>query len=121
MAQTRARLEALDAALPGVTDEAERKAALRVLRYWHTRVATAEIPPLADGTTVEFGCRVTYRLRGKTATIAIVGDDEAAPAAGAIAFSAPLARAMMGAEVGECVDFNGAADAIEIIAITPLG
>ena len=117
LARTRARLDALEAALPGITEEAGRKAALRELRYWHTRAATAELAPVPDGATVEFGCTVTYRLRGKTGAIAIVGDDEADPAAGAIAFSAPLARAMIGAEVGECVDFNGVAEAIEILAI----
>ena len=65
-----------------------------------------------------FGCRVTYRLNGRDKTIAIVGDDEADPADGRISFSAPLARAMMDAAVGEMVDFAGKPDAVEIVAIT---
>jgi transcription elongation GreA/GreB family factor len=48
-----------------------------------------------------------------------VGFDESDPAAGRIAFSAPLARAMIGAEVGETLDFGGNADAIEVVSITP--
>jgi transcription elongation GreA/GreB family factor len=67
---------------------------------------------------VGFGATVTFALRGKTRTITIVGDDEADPANGLLAWSAPLARAMMGAEVGELVDFNGEDEAIEIVAIS---
>ena len=48
----------------------------------------------------------------------VVGDDEADPANGMIAFSAPLARALMGAEVGELIEFAGREEAIEILAIT---
>jgi transcription elongation GreA/GreB family factor len=50
----------------------------------------------------------------------IVGDDEAEPPAGRISFSAPLARAMMGACVGDLVDFAGQAEAIEILEIAPI-
>ena len=52
------------------------------------------------------------------AAITIVGDDEARPASGLLAFSAPLCRAMMDAEVGEKLDFAGKSEAIEILAIT---
>ena len=47
----------------------------------------------------------------------IVGGDEADPAQGSIAFSAPLARALMGAEVGESVEYQGREDAIAIVAV----
>ena len=50
----------------------------------------------------------------------IVGDDEADPAAGRISFSAPLARALIGACVGDLVDFAGQAEAIEIMEIAPI-
>ena len=60
-----------------------------------------------------------FALNGKAKSITIVGDDEADPAGGLIAWSAPLARAMMGAEGGELVDFNGKAEAIEVIAVSP--
>jgi transcription elongation GreA/GreB family factor len=50
----------------------------------------------------------------------IVGDDEADPGAGKLAFSAPLARALIGAGAGDWSDFNGQADAIEIVAVAPI-
>lgn len=113
------KLAEAEAALEGVSDEAELKKLRRTLRYWSTRQATAELTtPPADG-TVGFGCTVRFALNGKARSITIVGDDEADPAGGLIAWSAPLARAMMGAEEGELVDFNGKAEAIEVIAVSP--
>lgn len=100
-------------------DEAVIKKARREQRYWSTRAATAELMPAPDGDTVAFGCTVQYRLNGKARWMTIVGDDEADPAAGLIAWSAPLARAMMEAEEGELVDFGGKAEAIEVLAIRP--
>ena len=49
--------------------------------------------------------------------ITIVGADEARPAAGLLAFSAPLCRAMMDAEVGDLCDFADQPDVIEIVSI----
>jgi len=100
------------------TDDAEAiKKLRRDLRYWQTRRATAvETAPRDDG-AVGFGNRVTYTLVGKQRVVTLVGDDEADPAAGTIAFSAPLARALMGAEAGELVAFNGREDAIEVLAV----
>jgi transcription elongation GreA/GreB family factor len=104
----------LEAALLPLTDEAAVKKVRRELRYWSTRQATAQLAPQPGGATVEFGCTVTFALRGKAKTITIVGDDEADPADGLVSFSAPLSRAMMGAEEGDLADFGGEADAIEI-------
>lgn len=113
------KLAEAEAALQGVTDEAEIKKLRRTLRYWSTRAATAEVTgPPADG-TVGFGCTVRFALNGKERSVTIVGDDEADPASGLIAWSAPLARAMMGAEEGELVDFGGKAEAIEVLAVSP--
>ena len=117
LAMIQAKVVELEALLATLTDEEEIKAARRELRYWGTRQATAQLVPLPDGETVEFGCSVTFRLNGQERTIRIVGDDEADPAAGLISFSAPLSRAMMEAEAGEMVAFGGKADAIEILAI----
>ncbi|MEH3099256.1 GreA/GreB family elongation factor [Sphingomonas adhaesiva] len=111
------RIATLEAALAEAADEEAVKAVRRDLRYWATRRATAiETPPRDDG-AVGFGNRVTYRLAGKERVVTLVGDDEADPGAGAIAFSAPLARALMGAEAGEFVGFNGREDAIEVVAV----
>ena len=98
--------------------EADVEAAKRSLRYWQVRQITAEPMPVPGGDRVEFGATVTFRLDGKKRSLTIVGDDEADPAAGLVAFSAPLARAMMDAEPGEFVSFAGREDAIEVLTIT---
>jgi len=110
-------LALIEALLPGVSEEAEIAAARRSLRYWRNRQATAQLVPPPAGDSVAFGCRVTLRMNGQERAIAIVGDDEAEPASGLLAYSAPLCRAIMDAEVGEKVDFAGKGEAIEIIAI----
>lgn len=111
-------LEAEVAALAGLAaDDPQLKAAKRSLRYWHTRQITAEQMPIPSGKTVEFGVHVTFRLNGNERTLGIVGDDEADPAGDLISWSAPLARAMMGTEAGEMLDFSGRPDAIEVVAI----
>jgi transcription elongation GreA/GreB family factor len=111
------RVAELTATVAAETDELALADAQRSLRYWRTRLATAELapPPPADEAT--FGSRVSFRLNGAERTIDLVGDDEADPAAGKLAFSAPLARALIGAGPGDYADFGGKADAIEIVAV----
>jgi transcription elongation GreA/GreB family factor len=111
------RLAVLEAAIAAETDEAVRTDLQRKLRYWGTRQATAQLMPAPSGDVVAFGSRVRFRLGGAERAIDIVGDDEADPAAGRIAFSAPLARAMMGAQAGDFADFGGKPDAIEIVLV----
>lgn len=113
----RAKVAELEALIPTLGDETEIAAARRELRYWHTRQSTAEPMPVPDGRTVAFGTSVTFRLKGKERTLQLVGDDEADPAQNRIAFSAPLARAMMDAEAGDFADFGGEEDAIEVLGI----
>lgn len=98
-------------------EETTVAAAKRDLRYWQTRQITAEVQPMPSGETVEFGATVTFLLDGKRRTLTIVGDDEADPANGLISFSAPLARALLGAEPGELLPFGPREEAIEILAI----
>ena len=117
LAQIHAKVTALEAALPGVTDEDAIKAARRELRYWRNRQATAQSMPPADGTHVAIGCAVTFRLNGQQRSITIVGHDEADPAAGLVSFAAPLCRAMIDAETGDRVDFAGKSEAIEILSL----
>ncbi|HUD93622.1 GreA/GreB family elongation factor [Sphingobium sp.] len=114
---TREKVEALESVDVAAMDEEAAKKHKRELRYWRTRLATAELRPVADGETVAFGTRVTYRLNSQEKTVAIVGDDEADPHDGRISFSSPLARAMMDAEVGEKLDFAGKVEALEIVGI----
>ncbi|WP_338426337.1 GreA/GreB family elongation factor [Sphingopyxis kveilinensis] len=109
----------IEAAISGETDADARKKLQRRLRYVHTRHATAEVQaPPADG-VVGIGSRVRYRLNGDERTVTIVGHDEADPAAGHIAFTAPVGRALMGAEAGESVAFQGREDAITILSADP--
>lgn len=116
-AQIVARVAALEAALAATTDAEAAKPIARDLRYWKTRRATAiETAPRADG-VVGFGNRVRFSLAGRERTVTLVGDDEAEPAAGLIAFSAPLARALMGTEAGDYAAFNGNEDAIEVLSV----
>lgn len=117
---TREKVAALEAVDIGVMEEETAKKHRRELRYWRTRLATAELRPVSDDQAVAFGTRVTYRLNGQEKTVALVGDDEADPHEGRISFSSPLARAMMDAEAGERVDFAGRAEAVEVVAIAPL-
>jgi transcription elongation GreA/GreB family factor len=106
-----AELEAADtAALP----EEQRETALRELRYWRTRKATAQPMPSPGDEEVAFGSRVVVRQEGALRTIDIVGDDEADPHAGRLAFSAPLSRALIGGFPGEEVRFGG--KTIEILS-----
>lgn len=113
-----AAIEAQLAVLAGAAqDDPQLKAAQRDLRYWQTRQITAELMPVPSGEQVEFGTSVTFRLNGKARTVSIVGDDEADPAKGLLSPSAPLSRAVLGAEVGEVLEFAGKDDAIEVLAI----
>ena len=112
------RVRDLELTIADLTDDAALTAAKRDLRYWQTRQVTAELVPAPSGDKVEFGTSVSFLMGGKPRTLALVGDDEADPAGGLIAFSAPLARALMGAEVGELLPFGGKDDAIELLAIS---
>ena len=115
------RVSDLETAIAGLTDETMRTAAKRDLRYWQTRQVTAELMPIPTGSKVEFGTSVSFLMGGKSRDIALVGDDEADPANGLISFSAPLARALMGAEVGKVLPFGGKDDAIEVRSIKIIG
>lgn len=106
----------LEAAVAAETDEEARKKLQRQLRYFLTRKATAEVQAPVAANTVGIGSRVRYALSGTTRDVTIVGHDEGDPAAGRIAFAAPLGRALMGAETGDMVAFQGREDAIEILA-----
>jgi transcription elongation GreA/GreB family factor len=95
----------------------------RDLRYWQSRQASMQvITPDAAPQTVGFGCLVTIQ-RGPTATITIriVGEDEADPAGGAIAWTAPLAQAIEGAEPNDIVelDAGGRRETIKVVSISP--
>jgi transcription elongation GreA/GreB family factor len=68
---------------------------------------------------VQFGSTVELRRGDKMMRVTIVGEDEAEPADGLIAWTSPLARAIEGAEVGELIllDGRGEPEKIEILAL----
>ncbi|HXQ16766.1 MAG TPA: transcription elongation factor GreA [Caulobacteraceae bacterium] len=77
--------------------------ATRDLRYWSAHRATAQLSEASapDG-KVQFGRTVAIeREDGRRQVFRIVGEDEADPAQGRISYVSPLARALMGAAVGD--------------------
>jgi transcription elongation factor GreB len=56
---------------------------------------------------------------GRAREIQIVGVDEADPAAGLVAFAAPLARALLGHRVGDVVTVRrpGGEDELDVLAV----
>ena len=113
-----ARNEEIEARLETKLTEDERKAVLRDARYWRHQLTSAQIAPSPDGATVAIGTRVAIERDGKTQSLEIVGHDEADPGADKLAFSSPLARALMGAEVGEEIAFPGPGQMVRVTAIT---
>ena len=93
----------------------------RDLRYWRVRLTTAQLAPPPSGDIVALGTTVTIEQDGKTRVLEIVGHDESEPAAGRIAFTAPLAKTLIGSEVGEEIDPPGPGGPITIVAIAVRG
>ncbi len=113
------RIAELEAEQPQA-DELRREEIARSLRYWHTRRVTAVVAPPPPDDEVAFGSQVRIAMDDGERVIRIVGDDEADPAAGLIAFSAPLARALTGAAEGETVSLPGRPGAIAVIELIGL-
>ena len=124
LAQLEAALEAARAAYAAAqADEgvsADRTAmarATRDLRYYGARRASAQL--MEDPTThdaVAFGSTVTFeREDGRIQSFRIVGEDEADPAAGSVSYVSPLARALLGKQVGDTAQVAGGE--VEITAI----
>ena len=115
------RVAEFEARLATLSEESSIQAAKRDLRYWQTREITAELVPVPNGKTVAIGTQVCFLLGGKQRSLGIVGDDEADPARGLVSFSAPLSRALMGAEAGDFLAFAGTDDAIEVLSVAVIG
>jgi len=102
LAQLRAELVALlaePAAKERSAAHTQRRVALEA------RIATAELvaPSRHDVDVVRFGATVAVAGPGGPRRYRIVGVDEADPAQGSIAFTSPLARALLGRSVGDSV------------------
>lgn len=99
----------IDASVDDETERARRRAVIgERLAALAARIATARLvdPVAQPRDEVRFGATVTLRTlsggaAGEERRFTIVGVDEAAAAAGRIAFLAPMARAIMGLRVGD--------------------
>jgi len=114
-AMTRAQEELTRA--QGANDRAAIAHAGRDLRYWTARRSTAQpMPAPENADKVQFGSTVTIeRDGGRRQTWRIVGEDEADPARGTLSHASPLARMLMGREVGDVVQAGaGEAEIVEI-------
>jgi transcription elongation GreA/GreB family factor len=104
----------------GTEDHLSQVRIERELRYWVARRSTAQLVRCTnDCAVVSFGCTVTIaRQEGRRQTYRIVGEDEADPARGTLSYVSPLARALMGKQVGDTVSLEKSE--AEILAIESL-
>ena len=112
-----ARVAEIEEALASEAGEDERKAMLRDARYWRSRLTSAQLAPAPTGESVAIGTRVTIDRNGEPRTFEIVGHDESDRASDRISFTSPLARALIGAEVGETCQLPNSGESITVSAI----
>lgn len=125
LAEAQARLTALKARSDRL-DRLPEAAAERDIRYFDARLRSAILidPTASPGDTVAFGSRVTVAdPDGAETTYEITGEDEADATLGRIAPQSPLARALLGAAVGDEVTWRRPSGALslEILHISPGG
>ena len=114
-------LEAVRAAL-GADDASARRALGARFLELEARIASALVvyPATHPHDRVRFGARVRVSgADGGERAFQIVGVDEANPAEGRIAFTAPLARALLGTSLGDAVRFQSprGVEELEVIEI----
>jgi transcription elongation GreA/GreB family factor len=108
------RFEAMHKAATDNGDAHAAAAALRELRYWRSRRASADVlRPSFDSKEAAFGRTVTLRRsNGREQTFRIVGEDEADPSQGSVSYVSPLARAVLGNGPGDVVEIAGSSATI---------
>jgi GreA/GreB family transcription elongation factor len=116
------QIAAIENKLAGEIDPVIKSELRRDLRYWLARHSSMQIVAQnRDPNNVGFGSRVTIRRGTAVVTVSIVGEDESDPKAGLIAWTAPLARALDGAKVGEEVDVEvGRNETVIVLAISSI-
>jgi transcription elongation GreA/GreB family factor len=118
LADARAAYAAAQAGGGVAADRTAMARATRDLRYFGARRGSAQLTPKPEtADRVAFGCTVEFeRDDGRVQSFTIVGEDEADPSAGSVSYISPLARALMGKEVGDVVKVAGAE--VEVVAIS---
>jgi transcription elongation factor GreB len=107
-------------ARPDRLDKLPEAAAERDLRWLEARLKAAVVidPANHDLTEVAFGLAVTVAdADGKETTYEITGEDEADAARYRITPNSPLARALLGARVGDVVTWQRPAGTLELEVI----
>lgn len=120
--QIEAEAAAIERQLGVAADAREIATLQRDRRYWAARLASMQVMPAVTApNAIKFGTAVELRRTGRTLQMRIVGEDEADPAAGLIAWTSPLAVALDGAEPGESIEFaaGGRTETIEILGVSP--
>jgi transcription elongation factor GreB len=124
LAETQATLATLKSR-PDRLDRNPEKAAERDIRYLSARLASAILidPAAQPRDEVAFGHRVTVADEdGRETVYEITGEDEADATLHRIAPQSPLARALLGAGIGDTVEWrrpNGTVT-LDILAIAPI-
>lgn len=123
MEQLRGKVEALQAEHARLKQAAEafdRPRLIQVerdLRYYQARLDGAILVDITaqPGDEVRFGASVKAEdENGAAHTFSIVGEDEADVAEGRVSWQSPLAKALMGARVGDTVTWNRPAGSITL-------
>lgn len=115
-------IEGIEAALAAGPPPTAEAALRRDLRYWTLRRSTARVVDYDPApVAVAFGTRVTIRRGILMSDLWIVGEDEADPAKGRIAWTAPIARALTGAVKGDVVELEagGRIEEMRVFAVWP--
>ena len=110
----------LEREIEAAGDEEEAAPFRRDLRYWLARRASAQLTAAdPDPEAVGFGARVRIRRGGRESEVEIVGEDEADPDSGRLAWTSPLARALEEAEAGDVVELaaGGRTVPVEVLAV----
>ena len=92
----------------------------RDLRYFHSQLERASVVDTTEQPRDQVRFGATVRMEdedGNVQEFTIVGDDEADVAQGRISWASPLARAMIGAKVGDTVVWHRPAGEAEVSII----
>lgn len=120
LAQIEEQLRTLEASREEARAAGDKPRAARIerdLRYWtQRRVSAQRVEPTEATGVVRFGMRVTLRDANGERRYRIVGEDEADPSEGTISWTSPVARALLGRELGDEVALPAGRSA-EITAI----
>jgi len=115
------RHEQLKREAPDISESKQKlREVERDLRYFRSQLERATVVDTADQPReeVHFGAMVKIEdEEGNAQTFTLVGDDEADVAQGRISWASPLARAMIGAKIGDSVVWRRPAGEAEVTII----